>query len=109
MDNSAFAGHSFRRGGASWAYHAGLGVDTISQIGDWQSNSYTKYIVEDENSLRFRPGVFIFTSYLLLTITTSGLEFYSHFYVLLSYDCYCDFTALDAHARFILSCSRSFS
>ena len=53
MDNSAFAGHSFRRGGASWAYQAGLGVDTIRQIGDWQSNSYTKYIVEDENSLRF--------------------------------------------------------
>ena len=35
MDNLAFAGHSFNRGGgASWAYHAGLGVDTIRQIGD---------------------------------------------------------------------------
>ena len=39
------AGHSFRRGGATLAYAAGIPVDTIRIIGDWASNAYTAYIL----------------------------------------------------------------
>ena len=46
-----YAGHSFRRGGASWAHHSGVPIDTIRQIGDWKSNAYTKYIYETPDSL----------------------------------------------------------
>lgn len=50
-DPSTIAGHSFRRGGASWAYQAGVPVDTIRQLGDWASNAYMSYAVCDTNSL----------------------------------------------------------
>lgn len=52
VDSKLFSGHSFRRGGASWAFQCGLPIDTIRQIGDWQSNSYTKYIFESPESLK---------------------------------------------------------
>ena len=44
--------HSFRRGGASWAFQAGVPTDTIRQVGDWQSNAYIKYIYESPDSLK---------------------------------------------------------
>ena len=50
-NTSDYAGHSFRRGGASWAFQAGLSVDTIRQLGDWRSNSYMDYIVMDTSSI----------------------------------------------------------
>ena len=43
--------HSFRRGGASWAYRQGVPADTIRQLGDWASNAYTAYILDDTASL----------------------------------------------------------
>ena len=43
--------HSFRRGGASWAYRQGVPVDTIRQLGDWASNAYTAYVLDDTASL----------------------------------------------------------
>lgn len=46
-----YAGHSFRRGGASWAFQSGLSVDTIRQLGDWRSNAYMDYIVMDNSSI----------------------------------------------------------
>lgn len=51
VDQKAYAGHSFRRGGASWAYHVDIPVDTIRQIGDWKSNAYQRYICENKDSL----------------------------------------------------------
>lgn len=45
VPHSNISGHSFRRGGATWAYQSGISVDTIRIIGDWKSNAYTKYIL----------------------------------------------------------------
>lgn len=51
-DSSRYAGHSFRRGGASWAYNAGVPVETIKLLGDWKSQAYTLYIQPDLSSLQ---------------------------------------------------------
>lgn len=45
-------GHSFRRGGATWAYNSGVAIDTIRQLGDWRSNAYTAYTICDTATLR---------------------------------------------------------
>lgn len=42
-------GHSFRRGGATWAFNAGLSGEAIQDIGMWQSDAYLRYI---EHSLQ---------------------------------------------------------
>lgn len=42
---SQYAGHSFRRGGASWALEAGLSGDVIQILGDWKSDAYKQYLV----------------------------------------------------------------
>ena len=34
-----YAGHSFRRGGASFAFQAGVPIEMIRMLGDWKSNS----------------------------------------------------------------------
>lgn len=39
-----YAGHSFRRGGASWAMEVGLPGEAIQLLGDWQSDVYRRYI-----------------------------------------------------------------
>ena len=51
-DSQTLAGHSFRRGGACWAYTAGVPIDTIRQLGDWKSNAYTRYTLCDLHLLR---------------------------------------------------------
>ena len=43
-NSSVYAGHSLRRGGATWAYNAGVPFDTIRILGDWKLNAYTVYI-----------------------------------------------------------------
>ena len=50
-DVSLYAGHSFRRGGACWAYERGVPIDTIRQTGDWKSDAYTAYIFQDGPAL----------------------------------------------------------
>ena len=50
-DVSLYAGHSFRRSGACWAYERGVPIDTIRQIGDWKSDAYTAYIFQDGPAL----------------------------------------------------------
>ena len=52
LDPKAYSGHSFRRGGASWAFQCGVSIETIRQIGDWKSNAYTKYIFESAETLQ---------------------------------------------------------
>ena len=39
-----FAGHSFRRGGASFAMQAGLPGEIIMQLGQWSSDTYLQYL-----------------------------------------------------------------
>lgn len=45
VDPSQYAGHSFRRGGASWALQSGLPGDVIQLMGDWKSDAYKQYLV----------------------------------------------------------------
>ena len=44
LDPRLFSSHSFRRGGASLAYKAGISGDTIKVLGDWQSEAYQVYL-----------------------------------------------------------------
>jgi len=50
-DVSSLGSHSFRRGGASWAYQAGVSVDLIRQLGDWSSNAYQLYTLPNRHLL----------------------------------------------------------
>jgi integrase len=42
-----YSGHSFRRGGASWAFQAGLPGEAIQTLGDWKSQAYLRYLEID--------------------------------------------------------------
>ena len=42
--SSDFAGHSFRRGGASLAFQSGVPVEFIKMLGDWKSDSVLLYL-----------------------------------------------------------------
>ena len=39
-----YSGHSFRRGGATWAFAAGVPGELIQLIGDWSSDAYLRYL-----------------------------------------------------------------
>ena len=41
---SEFTGHSFRRGGATWAFQAGIPGELIQICGDWASDAYKLYL-----------------------------------------------------------------
>ena len=43
-DPASFAAHSFRRGGASWAFAQGLPGEFIKILGDWRSQAYLGYL-----------------------------------------------------------------
>lgn len=44
LDASKFSAHSFRRGGASFAFEAGVPAELIKVQGDWQSDAYLVYL-----------------------------------------------------------------
>ena len=44
QDASDFSGHSFRRGGATWAFQSGMPGELIQICGDWASDAYTRYL-----------------------------------------------------------------
>lgn len=44
VDPRKYSGHSFRRGGATFALQCGLPVDLIKIQGDWNSNAYERYL-----------------------------------------------------------------
>jgi len=44
LDPRLFSTHSFRRGGATLAFRAGIAGDTIKILGDWQSEAYQVYL-----------------------------------------------------------------
>ena len=41
---SSYAGHSFRRGGASFAFESGIPIELIKMLGDWKSDSVLLYL-----------------------------------------------------------------
>ena len=43
-DPADFTGHSFRRGGATWAFQSGMPGELIQICGDWVSDSYRRYL-----------------------------------------------------------------
>ena len=43
-DPTEFTGHSFRRGGATWAFQCGMPGELIQICGDWVSDSYKRYL-----------------------------------------------------------------
>ncbi len=40
----SFSGHSFRRGGASWAFQCGVPGELVKLLGDWKSDAYLGYL-----------------------------------------------------------------
>ena len=42
--SSQYSGHSFRRGGASFAFLCGIPSDLIKMQGDWSSDAYLRYL-----------------------------------------------------------------
>ena len=44
LEASLFTGHSFRRGGATWAFRSGVPGELIQVCGDWASDSYKQYL-----------------------------------------------------------------
>lgn len=48
IDQSKYSGHSFRRGGCSYAFSLGIAPSLIKLRGDWKSNAYERYIHIDE-------------------------------------------------------------
>ena len=44
LDSSKYSTHSFRRGGATFAYQAGVPIESIKLMGDWASDAVYKYV-----------------------------------------------------------------
>ncbi len=44
IGGASFSSHSFRRGGATWAFKSGVAPHLIQLQGDWVSEAYQKYI-----------------------------------------------------------------
>ncbi len=44
--------HSWRRGGAQFAYAVGLNAETIRMLGDWRSSAYLRYLDTHQPQLR---------------------------------------------------------
>ena len=49
LNPSEYSGHSFRRGGATFAFACGIPAEIIKLQGDWKSSAYQKYIVAPLN------------------------------------------------------------
>lgn len=43
-----YAGHSFRRGGATWLHQCGVSADAIKLAGQWASDCYQRYLAPGE-------------------------------------------------------------
>lgn len=50
LDPTQFSGHSFRRGGATWAFKCGVPRELLMLHGDWRSDSYLEYLDKDLSS-----------------------------------------------------------
>jgi hypothetical protein len=52
LDPARYAGHSLRRGGASFCYQIGLSAESIRLLGDWKSDCFFQYI-ENSSTTRY--------------------------------------------------------
>ena len=50
LDWNQYSGHSFRRGGATFAFRIGVSAEVIKAQGDWKSEAYIRYIELDDSS-----------------------------------------------------------
>lgn len=50
LDTAQYSGHSFRRGGATWAFEAGLPGEMVQVLGGWASESYKVYLTLDNSA-----------------------------------------------------------
>jgi integrase len=44
LDPTLYSGHSFRRGGATWAFAQGFTSEALKLLGDWKSDAFLLYI-----------------------------------------------------------------
>ena len=44
IDPKLYAGHSFSRGGASFAYQSGVPIELIKALNDWRSDTLLTYL-----------------------------------------------------------------
>jgi hypothetical protein len=51
-ESASYAGHSYRRGGATWAFKSGVPLPVIKDMGDWRSDAVLLYIVIDSEQRR---------------------------------------------------------
>ena len=49
-DSSKFRGHSFRRGGATWAFRSSVPGGLIQVYSDWASDAYKIYLEFSEDA-----------------------------------------------------------
>ena len=47
LEPSLYGTHSFRRGGASWAFRSGMPGEAVQILGDWRSDCYKRYLEID--------------------------------------------------------------
>ena len=43
-NHNSYRGHSFRRGGTTWAFKVGVPGELIQIFGDWSSDAYKGYL-----------------------------------------------------------------
>ena len=43
LNPALYSGHSFRRGGATYAFNVGGSPDLVQYLGDWASDAYRRY------------------------------------------------------------------
>ena len=54
LQGSSYSGHSFRRGGCSYAFSLGIPAHLVKLRGDWKSNAYERYLtITDSQHLVF--------------------------------------------------------
>ena len=56
FDPKLFAGHSFRRGRASFAYQSGVPTELIKALGDWRSYTILIYLRGMPLTVRLHSG-----------------------------------------------------
>ena len=53
LEQENFASHSLRRGGASFLWKkASASVEDVKYLGNWSSDAYTLYLIQDEKDLK---------------------------------------------------------
>jgi integrase len=59
VNEKFYSGHSFRRGGATWAHSIGISDALIMLMGDWHSNAYQLYIQVTDGAKKLATSTMI--------------------------------------------------